>query len=359
VSPTEADSRALLARRLSTQSRSCAELGSDLYGWLLSSAAQDVIEGGVVRSVLAGREADPGPSALALRLLGAVHRLVLTGRAPRLAAWYPSAGGVVPDSTGSRAQAWAAFVSTLEEHRDEVVERLDRPVQTNEVLRCAGLLGAFLVVAGATGLPLRMLEVGASAGLNLRFDHYLYRSGQKSWGPPGSPVDLGDPYRGAPPPFGTRLEVVERRGCDLAPVDPTDADGAMTLLSFVWPDMPERRARLLGAIEVAHRVPVVIDQVGAADWVTEQLSATGQGVATVVYHSVVMQYIEPAERERFVAVLRAAGDAASPSAPLAWVRSEPARHLMEVKMTLWPPGEESHVADAGPHGTPVDWFGVG
>ena len=44
--------------------------------------------------LLTGRGDDPVGSALALRFLGAVHRIVLDGRAPDLAALYPSVGGV-------------------------------------------------------------------------------------------------------------------------------------------------------------------------------------------------------------------------------------------------------------------------
>ena len=51
--------------------------------------------GGPAQRLLAGREQEPARAFLALRLLGAVHRLVLMGRLPELAALYPSAGGTV------------------------------------------------------------------------------------------------------------------------------------------------------------------------------------------------------------------------------------------------------------------------
>src|SRR5438034_5449361 len=110
---------------------------------------------------------DARASALALRFMGAVHRLVLEGRAPALARHYPSAGG-----EAGLEGAWAAFRDTLEQHRDTLRALVTSPVQTNEVGRSAALLGGFLLVARETGLPLRLLELGASAGLNLRWDHY-------------------------------------------------------------------------------------------------------------------------------------------------------------------------------------------
>jgi hypothetical protein len=102
--------------------------------------------------VLDGHEDDPGPSALALRLMGAVHRLVLRGDAPALAAHYPSAGGEPRDPI-------AAFRATLRDHAGELRVLVDEPVQTNEPARCAALLGGFLEIARETGLPLRLLEL--------------------------------------------------------------------------------------------------------------------------------------------------------------------------------------------------------
>jgi hypothetical protein len=156
-----------LMRRLADQGRWCGLLGSPLYEHLLARAVADVEAGGPVSAVLAGHEHDAEDSALALRLMGAVHRVVLEGRAPELARHYPSAGGAA-----GIAAAWEAFRATVDRERDALRELVERPVQTNEVARCAALLGGFLAVADATRLPLRLLELGASAGLHLRFDRY-------------------------------------------------------------------------------------------------------------------------------------------------------------------------------------------
>jgi hypothetical protein len=60
--------------------------GSAIYERLLRAAAADVEEGGPCLDVLRGHERDPFGSALALRFMGGVHRLVLDGGAPALAA---------------------------------------------------------------------------------------------------------------------------------------------------------------------------------------------------------------------------------------------------------------------------------
>jgi hypothetical protein len=87
------DPNEIVALRLLRQAEWCEKLGSRLYSTLLREAAEDVRAAGVCCMVLHDHHDDPPDSALALRFLGAVHRLVLQGKAPQLAACYPSAGG--------------------------------------------------------------------------------------------------------------------------------------------------------------------------------------------------------------------------------------------------------------------------
>jgi hypothetical protein len=345
----EGDVRATLARRLRTQGRACAEIGSPLYAGILEHAAVDVEAGGVVRDVLDGHEHDPGPSALALRLLGAVHRMVLEGTVPDLARHYPSAGGT------DAGDPWPAFLATVTDRFDDVRAGLRRGVQTNEVGRAGALAPAFLHAARTTGAgEVRVLEIGASGGLNLRWDHFGYAD---VWGDPDSPVQLGDPYDGARPPFDTTVTVAERAGCDPNPIDVTTDDGALTLMSFVWPDQDRRFRDLRGAIDIARRVPAALEQAEAAPWVTERLAQPQpNGRLTIVYHSVVMQYLTEDGRNAFFDAMQTAGGRATGDAPLAWVRFEPTRRTFEVRVTTWPGGDDQLVAEAGAHGRPVRWL---
>jgi hypothetical protein len=105
---------------------------------LMRGAAADLDRGGVVRELFDGVPAPPG-SVPALRLLAALHRLVLAGRAPELALHYPSAGGTRP-----AAGAWPRAADCLRERFDEVRERLTLTVQTNEPGRATVLYGALL-----------------------------------------------------------------------------------------------------------------------------------------------------------------------------------------------------------------------
>jgi hypothetical protein len=322
----------MLAERLRFQAGACEYLGSPLYAGLLTRAADEVVSGDVVYGVLRGHEDDPAASALALRLMGAVHRLVLTGEAPGPAAHDP----------------WPPFLEILREHRDVLRELVERPVQTNETARCAALLGGFLEVARMTAQPLRLLEVGASAGLNLAFDRYRYELGDERWGPENSPVTIRAALTGRPP-LETPLEVASRAGCDARPLDPRSEDDRLTLTSYVWMDQPERLARLRAALDVSAGAGIEVERAGAADWVEAQLREEAPGVTTVVFHPIVKQYLPDDELRRFEAAVQAARGS------VAWLRMEPADHLTDVRLTLFPGGEERLLARAGYHGDPVEW----
>jgi hypothetical protein len=278
--------------------------------------------------------------------MGAVHRLVLMGQAPALAVH------LVPG--GDAAAAWPVFAALLEERGEELrALAVANAVQTNEVGRCAALAPAMLWLS--RGMPIRMLELGASAGLNLRWDAYRY---EDAWGDPASPVQLVRRYAGARPPFTPpTIQIVERRGCDMAPVDPTSAEGRLTLRSFVWPDQAERLRLLEGALAIVPGVPAVVERARAADWIGAALAQhAGSGVVTIVFHSIFWQYLDEAERTDVRAAIDAAGARAGAAAPLAWLRMEGDGPDTRLDATVWPDGTSRVLARAGFHGRPVTWL---
>ncbi|MEZ0362509.1 DUF2332 domain-containing protein [Mycobacterium sp. pUA109] len=346
-------SPAHLSDTFAAQARACTALGSPMYGQLLTRIVDDVAAGGVFAEVLAGHETDPGPSALALRLLGGLHRLVLDGSAPALRRWYPSVGG-----TWDTAAAWPEVVAAARDRITALRTALGQPPQTNEVGRSAALIGGLLLLARRFPLPVRLFEIGASAGLNLRADHYRYRFSGGGWGPTDSAVVIEDAWRGQRPPE-TPLRIVARHGFDIAPMDVTRADDRLTLLSYVWPDMPVRVQRLRGALEIARRVPARLERASAAEAV-RGLHLT-QGSLTVLWHSVTWQYLTAGEQTQVTAAVRALGARAGADAPLAWLSLEPRRrarksaHEFLVQARCWPEGSDEILGVSAPHGPPVRW----
>ena len=346
-------SRERLAQLLAEQGSYCAALGSPLYAALLEGAANDAAADGPTYALLRDDPA-PGPrgDALALRFLAAAHRMALQGRAPDLARHFPSLRPHEPPRPLEAEGAWRALRALVAERSGELRPLVALPCQTNEVGRAAALVHGFFEAA-RTGLPLRLLEVGAGAGLNLRFDHFRYSGAGASWGPIDSPVRLE--LWTSPPRVEPRLRVAERWGCDRRPIDPTSDDGRLSLLASVWADQGLRFARLRGALEVARRVPVGLEQADLADWLPRRLTMATPGLATVVYHSVVDEYLSDATRGRFHGALREAGGRASTAAPLFWLHLEPLPDQVRFAVTLtrWPGGEARTLAYAGAHGTDV------
>jgi hypothetical protein len=337
------------------QASACAELGSGFYAELLVRLADDADGGGPTARLLEGHEDDPVDSLLALRLLGGVHRRVLSGLEPRLAVHYPSAGG-----DGDAGAAAAPLLVVLDGHADELRASLGRPPQTNEVGRAATLVGALWHLQATRPLPVRLLELGASGGLNLLADRFRFE-GVNATGPVGSPVVFEDAWRGSVPETGPLLEVVERLGCDRDPVDAATDGGALTLMSYVWPDQPERLARLRGALAVARETPVTVSREGAGDFLATLSPAPGAW--TVVWHSVMWQYLDDAERASVLVQLERAGTDAGDDAPLAHVAFEPRRLgpggelAFYVTLRTWPPaGSDGTLGHAPPHGVPVEWL---
>jgi hypothetical protein len=336
------------------QAAACDRVGSPMYAELLGALADDLDAGGTTSKVLRGHEDDAGPSALALRLVGGIHRLVLAGAAPELASLYPTTGG----SWG--APGAGAVLDFLRRRGDEVRPLLDRAPQTNEVGRAAALLGGLLRLTDQWRLPVRLFEVGSSGGLNLQADRFRVTGDFHAWGDPASPVVLERAWQGGALPSGGSLDVVERGGSDIHPVDPTTEDGRLTLTSYVWPDMSARHARLAGALTLARARPVAVVQADAASYV-EALS-TVPGTLTVLWHSVMWQYVPPAQRERVTAGLAELGAATSADAPLAHLFAEPTRrtpgaeHEFWVCAETWPgDGERMFLGTMASHGVPVTW----
>ena len=340
-----------LEDRLRQQAQACREMGSPLTADLLHGAADELPTGGAVTALLAPLEVDPSGTVPALRFAGALHRLVLERRAPALAVHYPSVGGTPGD-------VWPAARAVVEEHLDVLHELVRRPVQTNEVGRSSVLLGGLLHVAAATGQPVRLLEVGASGGLNLHVDRYRHEVADGVvLGDPGSPVVLSMPWQGRLPDLAAPLRILERQGCDPGPLDPSSSEDRLTLTSYVWPDQVQRFERLRGALQVAAVAQERVERLGGAAFLARELHPR-DGVATVVWHSVVWQYVAPDERTRISEAIEAAGARATPAAPLAhlWLEPEHVEHGgFVLRLRTWPGGEQRLLADAQGHGPPVVW----
>jgi hypothetical protein len=269
---------------LADRFRAHAGNSEHLYGYAMRGLAEDWEAGGPTRIACQGYESAPRGAMIQLRLLAGVFRLVLTGKAPELIRFYPCLGG-----TERASRAWPVMREVIAAHVEEIHAALAVTPQTNEVGRSAALLaGLFDLVATSGVRSIRLLELGASAGLNLQLDHYAFRGDSWGFGPRDSKVQLTNAIVG--PVHAEPFEIVSRAGCDLNPVDATTADGRLLLTSFVWPFDMDRHSRLSAAFAIAASHPVRVDQASASEWLPHALMVAEPQTLTVVWHSITQMY---------------------------------------------------------------------
>ena len=342
------DDAALLSDRFRQHARACS---SPLYAALMAAMADDWDDGGPVRTVCEGWEdAQPG-SVVQLRLLAGLHRIVLRGDAPGLAPYYRNLGGTLPPDA-----AWPVAREVVAAHVDELRAGLALAPQTNEVGRAAALAVGLADAVHRTGATVvRLLEVGASAGLNLLVDRFAVRLDDgRVLGDAASPLVL-DGARGPVEPAA--FTIVERRGCDLSPIDAGTDDGAALLSSYVWPDHVHRFERLQAALAIARTDPPRVERGSAGEWLEQALATPADdGVLTVVWQSITRMYWPPDELRRVEAAL---DDAATRLPLLAHVAMEygpdgaGAQLTVDVRRDGEPDGERTLVAGVHDHGLPV------
>lgn len=330
----------------------CENAGAQVTARIVGAIWEAIATGldnGLARRVRDWKGA-PLADALPLRVAGGLHWLHLTGREQALAPIY----------RGERADDVALVGKALLDHEALLLPWLDGPPQTNEAGRSSNFIAAMLWLA-EQGLPARFecLEIGSSAGINLMLDRYGYDLGGVTVGPDRPVMHFAPAWHGAPPP-DTVISIVAARGCDVAPVDLADPAQAMRLKAYIWPEHQLRFARMDAAIRSAGDRPPDLTALTAGDFVTAELARPpSPGVTRVLMHSIVWQYLPAAEQERIAATMKAAGAAATPQAPLAWIAVEADRtvHRHALSVRYWPGGgEATRLAWSHPHGADIEWL---
>ena len=333
------------------QARACESMGSPFTARLIERLGRDLEHGGPVADLVADWSGHPRADAVALRLTGALHAAVLGARDPDLVAAYPAIG-----RHGQIDAAWPAARDWLARERDWVAAFLQSPPQTNEVRRSIVLLAGFLAAAEVFRCPFETLELGASAGLNVSWDRFAYRTDGWSWNP-GGEVFIDTDWQGPPPPTQAPLEVRARAACDQSPLDLSDPAQRLRLKSYIWPDQLERLARFDAAADVAVARGVHVDRADAAVWLAERLGSRPRDAGAVVYHSVFLQYPTRETRRSIRETIERAGTAADARAPLAWLRFEPEAMLggprdssrLFVDLITWPGGARRVLLETDGH----------
>jgi hypothetical protein len=326
----------------------------DRSGTPLTAAVVRGIEAALDRSTQTGRRTlawpgDPRGSgdSVPLRLAGGFHALARRGADERLAHLY----------AGDLDQVDAIVRDVLHRFDGELVRWLDSPPQTNETGRAAPIMAGLLLLRDRFGLPFELIELGASAGLNLNLDRFGYRLGETQAGDPGSPLQLTPVWEGGSPP-PAKVDVVSRWAVDQNPIRLADPAERERLIAYCWADQGERMARLEAALALADAFPPALEQGDAADF-AERVLAEPQpdGICRILYHTIFWTYLPPHKQKRIRAALANAGEHATAARPLAWLRYELNGEggVAELHLQTWPGAAERHLATGHPHGSRILW----
>lgn len=348
----------------------------------------------IVAGWLAGGEGDPlvkwlleasagrAPLDVTLLLMAGLHREVLAGRGGDLASYYPTAIAAAPEVAARRTLAVTLPVALREAimaRRESLAEFIRTAnVQTNETGR--GL--AWLLPVACLGWPaIHLVELGASAGLNLVADRRSYRI-----------ADAADPARtivqlGGDPPQFTALargaaevpsvaccpSVRSRIGGDISPFALHSAADELTLASFVWGDQVWRMGKLREGIAALREAessaaPVSVRPLRLPHELPRFLASELPqpiGAPVVIYNTVVTMYLP----DRGASLRGMIAEwAAMQVVPVLWVQWEPwwdgppppDKEWQAWTADYWPndggpAGHRFHLAWVHPHGTAIEW----
>jgi hypothetical protein len=337
---------------LSRQAEWCARLGSPFTALVCKVLHERLTEGSAFAARLLNWPGEPEADAIALRACGALNFFARAGH-PALAPLYP------PHPLPSEEEYWGGAEVAIRDLDERLTRFLDSAPQTNEVARSAALLPGYLGIASRAGLPLSIREIGASAGLNLGFDRYAYDYGAFAWGPPDAAVKIPCEWRGKVEPWSGAIEVADRRGCDIHPIDPGDPVARARMLAYIWPDQADRLARAEAALDLAAQLGPRVEAIDAARFAERELRAGASGTALVLAHTIFWQYLPGPTKAAIRAAIAEAAGRATKAGPFAWLRLEAEaeeRRGAVLRLSLWPDGPADEVlAVASFHGQWIEW----
>jgi hypothetical protein len=327
----------------------CPKLGSPFTGQILETLSHILDDKTETGRRILGWSVDADRDAVSMRIAGALHALARRGTDTVLSAAYQNQHGDLD----------AILRRVIVAHDRWLTTWLDHVPQTNEVGRAGALWPGILEIARRFGPNIELLELGASAGLNLNLDRFGYALGGVSTGDPASPVQIKPIWVG-PSPQPTPVNIVARAGVDRHPVDLANPAEVERLTAFVWAGMDERMARLEGALALAQTYPPRIASGDLVDWMVTRLATPqANGVTRVFMHSVVFQYLPDQARAKVEALLAAAGARANRSRPLARLQMEMIEFdkPMHLSLQCWPGSDAIEtLARCHPHGSEIAWL---
>jgi len=345
-------SQCAVQRAFEVQANACDELGSPFTASLCRTFLANLDRSTQLGQLCLDWAGDPSPGgdSVPLRLCGGIHAIVLSGMDEELSSLYPPESNVAP--------SWSVLARVIVEYQDFLLVWMKSPPQTNEVSRSSVIWPAMMEITARFGKPIRLLELGASAGLNLNMDRFGYELNAIACGDVCSKLQMKPVWTGNSARISEPV-IRERFGCDLLPVDVSNPKDVLRLRSYVWPDQQERKERLDQALEIAADFPVSVEAEDAVQWLKRELAVSQENVCTVIYSTIAWQYLPEAARAMGEETIKGFGAHANSSSPLVWLKFEADGETpgAGIELEFWPNHKVVTLGRADFHGRWINWFG--
>ncbi|MDM5248914.1 DUF2332 domain-containing protein [Lysinibacillus sp. G4S2] len=274
---------AKLSQQFRTFAKNECENSSPLYEHLANKIADDEE---ILKIATFIPQGQPVPNLL----LAGVHYL-LSSSQDELVHFYPSLT-TTPKSINEVYPVFRAFVLS---HSDELKALLqEKLVQTNEIRRCSYLYPMMTEIYERHQKPLALIEIGASAGLQLGMDQYNYCYNQQLHVTNSdSSFVLSSENRGESLPASISISpvVCQRIGIDLNPIDIHNKKELQWLQALIWPEHQERRLLLNQALPILKELDLQLIKGDGIKLLKDISREINQEAMLVVYHTHVANQI--------------------------------------------------------------------
>ena len=212
--------------------------------------------------------------------------MLLKGYEHPLKNYFPTITGVpVKEYDGF----YRLFQDFCQKHILEIIQMMQtKIIQTNEVRRSIVLLTGFNWIINREGnTKLSLIEIGCSAGLNLYWDKYCYQYEEKLIGRKPCDFILDIKIKGEyrPDLDLNSVQIIDRFGIDLNPLDIENEEDCLWLQALIWPEQLNRLQNLQSAIKIAGHEKKKLFRGNAAIELPTIINKTNKESVLVIYQS--------------------------------------------------------------------------
>ena len=289
---------------------------------------------------------------------GAVHYLVLKNKNCQLASYYPS----ITKSLKNPALPFDVFKDFCLNNESQIIELIStRIVQTNVVNRCSYLTPILSELINKGQKNACIMDIGASAGLNLNFDLYEYwTNGQKIFGDSSVKIEFETKDSAIIPILPINYSV-RKIGIDQHLINPQNEDEKRWLNALIWSDHLERFNSMEKALELRQNGGIEMFQASTVPQFEEIINGQRNDETLIVYATHTLYQFSQESRQDFFTML----DRIGKKRDFHFLSVESTRYLQEkydssqtvIELTSYASGmkNEEIIAETNGHGNWVRW----